>query len=397
MSRPAGKPDDNAESEMTALESLLRTMTREGALYEKLPDNKVRCFACAHRCLISDGRHGVCRVRFNERGILRVPAGYVAGLQMDPIEKKPFYHVMPGAQALSFGMLGCDFHCPFCQNWISSQTLRDPSAIAEPERVSAEEMIAFARRRGAQIATSTYNEPLITSEWAVEVFKLARQAGMATGYVSNGNATPEVLDYLRPWLDFYKVDLKSFDPAHYRKLGGKLESVLETIKGLCERGFWVEIVTLVVPGFNDSEAELRDIARFIKGVSPDIPWHTTAFHSDYRMDNGRYTSARQIMRAVEIGHEEGLHYVYAGNRPGDVGELENTHCHQCRALLVERVGFSVLQNSIQAGCCPKCRTKIPGVWTLDDVQTARECHHREVGHLDLPALVASAERKSSAL
>ncbi|MBM3888055.1 MAG: AmmeMemoRadiSam system radical SAM enzyme [Verrucomicrobia bacterium] len=382
---------------MTALESLLRAMTFEGALYEKLPDNKVRCFACAHRCQIADGRPGVCRVRFNERGKLRVPAGYAAGLQIDPIEKKPFYHVMPGAQALSFGMLGCDFHCPFCQNWISSQTLRDPAAIAEPERVSAEEMVAFARRRGAQIATSTYNEPLITSEWSVEVFKLARQAGMATGYVSNGNGTPEVLDYLRPWLDFYKADLKGFSPAGYRQLGGKLEHVLETIAGLYARGFWVEIVTLVVPGFNDSESELRDIARFIKSVSPDIPWHTTAFHSDYRMDNGRYTSARQIMRAVEIGYEEGLHYVYAGNRPGDVGELENTRCHQCRTLLVEREGFSVLQNNIQAGCCPKCATRTPGVWSLDDVKTARECRHREVAKLDIAALVTNAGRKRSGL
>jgi pyruvate formate lyase activating enzyme len=393
MNRPAGKPDDSATSEMTALESLLRTMTCEGTLYEKLPDEKVRCHACAHRCLIPDGHSGVCRVRFNEGGILRVPRGYVAGLQIDPIEKKPFYHVMPGAQALSFGMLGCDFHCPFCQNWISSQTLRDPSAVAEPQRVTPEEMIGLARRRGAQIATSTYNEPLITSEWAVEVFKLARQAGIATGYVSNGNATPEVLDYLRPWLDFYKVDLKGFNPAGYRQVGGKLEHVLETIAGLYARGFWVEIVTLVVPGFNDSEAELRDVARFIKSVSPDIPWHTTAFHSDYRMDDGRYTSARQIMRAVEIGYEEGLHYVYAGNRPGDVGELENTHCHQCRTLLVERVGFNVLQNKIEAGCCPKCRTKIPGVWSLDDVKTARECRHREVEKLNFPAVISGLKQK----
>jgi pyruvate formate lyase activating enzyme len=393
MKKPAGKPDDNTDSEMTALESLLRTMTREGALYEKLPDNKVRCFACAHRCLIPADGVGVCRVRFNERGILRVPAGYVAGLQVDPIEKKPFFHVMPGAQALSFGMLGCDFHCSFCQNWISSQTLRDPSAIAEPMRVTPEEMIALARRRGAQIATSTYNEPLITSEWAVEVFKRARQAGLATGYVSNGNATPEVLDYLRPWLDFYKVDLKGFNPAGYRQLGGKLEHVLETIAGLYERGFWVEIVTLVVPGFNDSEGELRDIARFIKSVSPDIPWHVTAFHSDYQMRDEGYTSARQIVRAAEIGCEEGQHYVYGGNLPGGVEGLENTRCHQCRTLLVEREGFSVLRNNIQAGCCPKCRTKIPGMWTMDDVKTARECHHREVGKLDIPAVITGAERK----
>jgi pyruvate formate lyase activating enzyme len=268
----------------TTLKDVLTRLTVEGELYERLPDQRVRCYACGHSCLIPEGRDGVCKVRFNRGGTLFVPSGYVAtSLQVDPIEKKPFFHVMPGARTLSFGMLGCDYHCSYCQNWITSQAIRDPGAVAAPARVSAEEIVRAALAHQAPIITSTYNEPLITSEWAVSVFKLAKARGLKTAYVSNGNATPEVLDYLRPWLDLYKVDLKGFDDKSYRKLGGKLETVLNTIRLLVEKGFWVEVVTLLVPGFNDSDGELRGLARFLAGVSRDIPWHVTAFHPDYKM------------------------------------------------------------------------------------------------------------------
>jgi pyruvate formate lyase activating enzyme len=346
------------------LGELLARHTREGELYEKLPQGRVRCFACGHRCVIPPDQLGICKVRFNEGGTLRVPFGYVGALQLDPVEKKPFFHALPGSTALSFGMLGCDFHCGYCQNWITSQALRDKNADAPPEAVTPQELVGIARKHGARIFTSTYNEPLITSEWAVAVFREAKAAGFVCSYVSNGNGTPEVLDYIRPYVSLYKVDLKSFRDRHYRELGGTLERVLDTIGRLHALGFWVEIVTLVIPGFNDSDEELRDIARFLTSVSPDIPWHVTAFHPDYKMTDPPRTSVRALLRAAEIGASAGLRFVYAGNLPGAVGRLENTYCPGCAALLVERTGYHVLQNRIgETGACPECARPIPGIWS----------------------------------
>ncbi len=355
----ARKKDPAVES----LDRALKSRTAEGVLYEKLENGRVRCFACGHRCVILDGLDGICRVRFNRGGTLYVPRGYVAGLQVDPIEKKPFFHAFPGAVALSFGMLGCDFHCGYCQNWLTSQALRDSTALAPPRDVEPEEIVSIAKARGAPVMVTTYNEPLITSEWAVEVFSLAKREGITCGYVSNGNGTREVLEYIRPHVDLYKVDLKGFRDQSYRELGGKLDNVLETIRNLHEMGFWVEIVTLLVPGFNDSEAELRDLTRFLTSVSPDIPWHVTAFHQDYKMTDRDDTTARDLRRAAEIGKEEGLRFVYAGNLPGLVGDLENTTCHACGELLIERLGFRIIRYGLaEGGACPKCGTKIPGFW-----------------------------------
>jgi pyruvate formate lyase activating enzyme len=345
-----------------ALGERLARLTRPGALFESLPEGRVRCVACGHRCVIPPGRDGICRVRFNDAGVLRVPHGYVAALQLDPVEKKPFFHALPGSTALSFGMLGCDYHCGYCQNWLTSQALRDPNAGTMPERVEPRDLVQMALAKGARIVTSTYNEPLITSEWAVAVFAEARAAGLVCSYVSNGNATPEALDYLRPWVSLYKVDLKGFRDRSYRDLGGTLERVLETIRALHDQGFWLEVVTLVVPGFNDSPEELRDIARFLVGVSADIPWHVTAFHQDYKMTKASNTVAAGLLRAAEIGAAEGLHFVYAGNLPGAVRNWENTCCPGCRARLVERAGYRVLKNRICDGRCPDCQTPIAGVW-----------------------------------
>ena len=345
------------------LADTLDALTREGELYERLDENRVRCYACGHRCLILEGQRGICQVRFNQGGKLHVPWGYVGGIQCDPIEKKPFFHTLPGSLALTFGMLGCDYHCPYCQNWLTSQALRDPEAIAPPTRISAEELVGLARRHGARMVASSYNEPLITSEWAVEVFREAREAGFLTGYISNGNGTPEVLRYLRPWVDCYKVDLKSMSDRSYRELGGKLQNVLDTIRLLVELDFWVEIVTLIVPGFNDSNEELREAARFLAALSPDIPWHVTAFHKDYKMTGPDNTSAVTLMRAAEIGRAEGLRYVYAGNLPGMVGDWEHTRCPTCATALIERSSFRVLAYRLTAeGRCPECATAIPGVW-----------------------------------
>ena len=349
-------------AEALTLRDLLARQTRRGELFRDAGNGRIECFACGHRCLIGDGKDGICRVRFNRGGELFVPWGYVGGLQLDPIEKKPFFHVLPGSRALSFGMLGCDYHCAYCQNWVTSQALRDPAALSAPDFASPGEIAALALKHGAKVVTSTYNEPLITSEWGVEIFRIARSRGLLTSYVSNGNATPEVLDYLQPWVDLYKVDLKGFNDRQYRKLGGLLSTVVETIRSLHARGIWMEIVTLVVPGLNDTPEEFGDIARFIASVSPDIPWHVTAFHADYKMNDTAATPVKTLLRAADAGVKAGLKFVYAGNIPGEAGRWENTYCPGCGALLVERRGYTILRNSMDHGSCPGCRMKIPGVW-----------------------------------
>jgi len=329
------------------------------------PSGKLVCVACAHRCKLADGARGVCLVRGRSGDALVVPWGYTAGVAIDPIEKKPFFHLLPGARALSFGMLGCDLHCAYCQNWFTSQALRDPHAGREAEPVSPEALVAAAAAHRCGVVTSTYNEPLITAEWAHDVFVQARVAGLVTTFVSNGHATPEVLDYLAPVVDGYKVDLKSFSAKTYAAFGGKLQAVLDTIAGLRARGIWVEVVTLVVPGLNDDRAELRDIAAFLAGVSPDMPWHVTAFHPDYKMTGPPATPARTLLDATELGREAGLRFVYAGNLAGRVGDLEDTHCPACGATLVRRAGFTVLENAVTPdGTCPSCGAAIAGRWSF---------------------------------
>lgn len=350
---------------MANLKQILEQNVRPAApeLCEKLDRNRVRCYSCGHCCPIPDGHAGVCKVRFNRGGTLYAPWGYVGGVQCDPIEKKPFFHAYCGALAYSFGMLGCDLHCGYCQNWVSSQAIRDPRAVVAPLRVTPESLVEEALKHEARVVVSTYNEPLITSEWAVEVFKEAKAAGLATGFVSNGNATPQVLEYLRPWVDLYKVDLKSFDDQHYHQLGGRLQPILDTIRQLHAMGFWVEIVTLLVPGFNDSEEELNRMAEFLVSVSADLPWHVTAFHKDYKMRGPDDTSPEVLVRAAEIGKKAGLRYVYAGNLPGETGDLENTRCPGCSELLVGRSGYRITDYRLTAeGRCPGCGQVIPGRW-----------------------------------
>jgi pyruvate formate lyase activating enzyme len=352
---------------LPTLRDILDQRVREAdpVLYEKLENNRVRCFSCGHCCPIPEGQPGVCKVRFNRGGTLYAPWGYTAGMQCDPIEKKPFFHAYPGALAYSFGMLGCDLHCGYCQNWVTSQALRDPNAVSAPLAVSPEALVRDALEQGAKVLVSTYNEPLITSEWAVAVFKEARAAGLVTGFVSNGNGTPQVLEYLRPHLDLYKVDLKSFDDRHYHELGGRIGPILDSIRRIHASGLWLEIVTLLIPGFNDSPDELRRLAEFVAGVSPDIPWHVTAFHTDYKMqgDGQRNTTAEDLMRAVEIGQQAGLRYIYAGNLPGTVGSTEDTRCPQCSETLIRRYGYLIEDYRLTPdGRCPRCSCQIPGRW-----------------------------------
>lgn len=302
-------------------------------------------------------------MRFNQDGQLRVPFGYVAGLQCDPVEKKPFYHVHPGSDALTFGMLGCDFHCSYCQNWVTSQALRDEAALAPIQAITPQQLVGTGRRLHARLVVSSYNEPLITAEWAVAVFGEAKKAGLDCAFVSNGNATPEALDFVRPWIVAYKIDLKGFDDKRYRTLGGTLAHVTESIRLVHERGLWLEVVTLVVPGFNDSEAELRQIAQFLVSISRDIPWHVTAFHKEHKMTDAPNTTAAQLIRAAEIGAAEGLRFVYAGNAPGQVGPWENTYCPNCHDKLIDRFGYLVREYKLTPdGKCPNCQTPIPGIW-----------------------------------
>jgi len=348
---------------MASITEILAQYSTSGDLFQKLEKNRVRCLACAHRCRIAEGKSGVCKVRFNRGGGLQVPYGYVSGMQCDPVEKKPFFHVRPGSLALSFGMLGCNFHCGFCQNWITSQVLQDPEAVPYLSPTTPGALVQAAVREGAEIVVSTYNEPLVSVEWSVAVFKQAKAAGLLTAYVSNGFASQEVLEYLHPWIDGFKVDLKCFSDEKYRQLGGRLEPVLETIRELHKAGTWIEIVTLLVPGFNDSTEDLDRLTRFIHGVSPDIPWHVTAFHKNYRMTEPSNTAPKDLIRAAEIAGNNGLRYIYAGNLPGNTGDMENTRCPNCGELLIERVGYRILGISLSSeGACPSCKTAIPGRW-----------------------------------
>jgi pyruvate formate lyase activating enzyme len=269
-------------------------------------------------------------------------------------------------------MLGCDLHCAYCQNWVTSQAIRDPEAVAPARAITPAELTVLAQRHAAPVMVSTYNEPLITSEWAMAVFAEARRAGLVTGFVSNGNGTERVLDAIEPHLDLYKIDLKGFDDRAYRKLGGTLEAVKRTIASVHARGLWLEVVTLLVPGMNDSDAELGAAAGFLREISPDIPWHVTAFHRDYKMTGPSDTGVETLVRAAAIGRREGLRYVYAGNLPGRVGDLEDTRCASCGATVVARHGFRVRAVSLTpAGTCRRCAAPVPGLWSMPARQPAR--------------------------
>jgi pyruvate formate lyase activating enzyme len=357
---------------MTTLADTLDALTSPGDLNIQLENDELRCVACGHRCLIRPGRRGICQVRFNQDGELRVPWGYVAALQSDPIEKKPFNHFLPGSDALTFGMLGCDFHCGYCQNWLTSQALRDPRAEMAGRyirTITPEELIQTGQQAGASIVASSYNEPLITSEWAKAIFTEARRVGMKCVYVSNGNFTPEVLDYIGPYLDGLKIDLKSMQDKNYRQLGGVREHVLSAIRMGHEAGLWVEVVTLLVPGFNDETQELMDMAQYIRSISAEIPWHVTAYHPDYQMVDRNSTARQDLIRAAEIGMEAGLHYVYAGNMPGSVDSYEDTLCPHCNRAVIRRTGYLLRSYDITGeGRCRFCQTPIAGVWPEDPKQ-----------------------------
>lgn len=347
--------------ESKSLRARLEARTAASALHRLEPDGRVRCAACAHRCVLGVDETGICGVRFNRGGELRVPFGYVARQYVRSVETNTIYHVLPGAKSLTFGMYGCDLRCPYCQNWNVSQALREGLDNEIPTDISARDLVAGAIERGCRVICGAYNEPLIASEWVHEVFIEAKTRGLITGIVTDGNTTSETLEYMRPVTDVYRVDLKALSPEQYRILGGKPAPVFAGIREARRLGYWIELVTLVAPGFNDDPGDLRAIAREIAAIDPAIPWHLNAFFPRYKMRDRPRTPAMALFAAAGSAMARGMKYVYAGNLP-ELREMSHTRCGSCRAILIERTNYSTTTNRIVNGACPDCGAAIPGIW-----------------------------------
>ncbi|MGA2089972.1 MAG: AmmeMemoRadiSam system radical SAM enzyme [Endomicrobiales bacterium] len=331
---------------------------KEALLYKKLDHDIVHCALCAHRCVIDPGHAGRCLVRRNDDGILYTSAyGSVVAAHLDPIEKKPLFHFLPGSYSFSFASIGCNFTCSFCQNWQISQVKEAQRLGAQSREMSPEDIVAHAVASGAKSISYTYSEPTIFMEYAFETAQLAKKAGLANVFVTNGYMTTEALDLIAPYLDAANVDLKFSDDKKYiANCGGHLKPVLETIRRLKERSIWVEVTTLIIAGLNDDVPSLMTIASFIADVGKDIPWHVSAFHPDYKLMETPSTSQETLTTAYNIGKKADLSYVYMGN----VSVEENTLCHNCKTLLIRRHGFSIEENNLKKGHCPSCATSIPG-------------------------------------
>jgi len=328
-------------------------------LYEKVSGNRVRCHLCAHRCLISDGKKGICQVRENRGGVLHTLVyGRTIAQAIDPVEKKPLFHFYPGSTAYSVATPGCDFRCHWCQNWEISQMPREQHLVAGWE-ASPAQIVAAAQRGGCRSVAYTYTEPTVFFEYAYDIARLAHDAGLANIYVTNGYMTEEMLDTFQPYLDAANVDLKAFREETYRRyVGARLQPVLDTLKLMKRLGIWLEVTTLVIPGINDEPAELKDAAEFVAHeLGIDTPWHISRFFPAYKMSDVPPTPVATLDRAREIGLTTGLQYVYSGNVPGE----ENTVCPQCGQLLIRRIGYHVVENRVLAGHCPDCGTAIAGV------------------------------------
>lgn len=332
---------------------------KEAMLYEKKEKDKVSCFLCSHHCKIPDGKLGICNVRENRKGILYTHAyGELIARNIDPIEKKPLYHFLPGSRSFSIAAIGCNFQCGFCQNWQISQAANAKRLGLHSEEESPEEVVKEAMESGTESLSYTYTEPTIFFEYAYEVSQLAKKNGLLNVFVTNGYMTKETIETIRPYLDAANIDLKSFRDDYYREVcKGRLKPVLRSIELMKKSNIWVEVTTLVVPGQNDSEEELQKIAEFLAGLDISIPWHISRFYPQYKMDDLESTPMDLLKRAYEIGKNAGLCYVYLGN----VGRGNNTYCYQCRALLIERYGFSIESYQIKEGRCPQCGSLVDGV------------------------------------
>lgn len=333
---------------------------KEAMFYEREEDNRVRCRLCRFNCLISDGGHGICAVRENRGGTLfSLVYGKLCAEHVDPIEKKPFFHVMPGSSSYSIATVGCNFHCRHCQNYTISQHRPDAPVTGTPR--TPLEIVQRALDTRCSSISYTYTEPTIFFEFAYDTARLARKAGLRNLFVTNGYIGKEALATIAPVLDAANIDLKGFSEEFYRDIvHAKLSEVLDSIIEYRKQGIWIEITTLIIPGLNDSDAELQGLAAFIvTNLGVDTPWHVTGFYPTYKLTDRPPTPIETLRRARDIGRAAGLHYVYEGNVPGEGGE--NTSCPSCSALLINRYGFAIGTNKIQNGACPDCGVIIPGI------------------------------------
>lgn len=336
-------------------------MIREALLYETLAERMVHCYLCSHHCRIENTEFGFCGMRENRDGTLYTHAyGEVIAAHVDPVEKKPFFHVLPGTSAFSVAAPGCNFHCSFCQNWRISQITKEHQDSLSGIAMPPEEIVRNALANNCRSIAYTYTEPTIFFEYAAEIARLARDAGLCNLFVTNGYMTREALETIGPYLDACNVDLKSFRENFYTSFcRGHLTPVLQTIRRMKEMGIWVEITTLVIPGTNDSEAELLDIARFIAELDPGIPWHVSRFHPDYQFTEAAPTPLEALDKAYDTGICEGLRYVYISNVTGD---REHTLCHGCGTTVIRRQGLMVRDISLRGSCCSHCGTAVAGIF-----------------------------------
>lgn len=334
---------------------------KEAILYDKIDGGRVRCMLCSHRCVLADGQRGLCNVRVNHGGTLYTTVyGRVVSRSVDPIEKKPLFHFLPGTSAYSIATVGCNFTCSFCQNYMISQYPREEDGRVLGEYASPEEIIGAAKESGCETIAYTYTEPTIFFEYALDTARLAREEELRNVFVSNGYMTPEAADTIIPYLDAINIDLKGIsDDFYHDVVGGNVRPVLNSIEHFVRAGVWVEVTTLIIPGLNDTKEQLRWIAEAIRGISPAIPWHVSRFFPAYRMAEVPPTSREKLAEAVRIGREVGLLHVYMGNTPG---HGEDTCCPQCGEVVIRRRGYLVRDNLLQDGVCPSCGTKIDGRW-----------------------------------
>jgi pyruvate formate lyase activating enzyme len=336
-------------------------MMREAMLYERLTDQRVRCHLCAHQCSINPAKRGICGVRENREGVLyTLSYGQLIAENVDPIEKKPLFHVYPASKSFSIATAGCNFSCEFCQNHDISQLPRQGLEIpGKPTAPAA--IVERAIRTGCRTISYTYTEPTIYFEYAYDTARLAHERGLKNVFVTNGFMTDKALEAIAPYLQAANVDLKSFRDDFYRKrCGARLEPVLESLRKMKDLGIWVEVTTLLIPGLNDGEEELHDSAAFIFSLGPETPWHISRFHPRYKMSRHTVTPPEAIRRAAEIGRACGLKYVYSGNIPGDEGE--NTFCFHCGQLLIGRYGFHIEQMHLHGSACSRCGTPLEGIF-----------------------------------
>ncbi|MBM4332220.1 MAG: AmmeMemoRadiSam system radical SAM enzyme [Deltaproteobacteria bacterium] len=333
---------------------------KEAMLYQKVAGQEVHCNLCYHRCRIGDGKRGICGVRENRGGTLyTLVYRKLISRNVDPIEKKPMFHFAPGTRSFSIATVGCNFRCDFCQNYEISQMPGDQKRIMG-EDVSPEEIVALAKKTDCRTIAYTYTEPTIYFEYAYDIAGLATRQGLKNIFVTNGYMTEEALRTIHPHLHGANVDLKSFTEEFYQKrCGARLDGVLHSLRLMKELGVWVEITTLIIPGLNDSEEELQNIARFIFSLGRETPWHISRFHPMYKMLDRSPTSVHILEQARKIGLDAGLRYVYTGNVPGDAGE--DTFCYHCGKLLVDRLGFQILKCRVQGNKCYNCGSTIDGV------------------------------------